>query len=422
MNEKSQSIGGNPKKESSILTASPLNSNSSNHMIRPKDGIKSASQKGSPNIPSSSSTNMNKKSSANTTTTPTGLKQGQPAMNQTTSGNNTQMRIKPITEDGLKIRISKEPTSNKQQTKQQQLNTTPNNTKMNLSATEIQLKQPRSSSPQINSTPLLPNTFESKSIQNISNLTGSNRTPSPLQSSLSSFSISNALTTPSPIPSESSSSDAFSDPPKYEPTNNKNSTNTSNTAKNKQLASIKPNTPPLQNSNPPTGNTSLALSLALGLSTSSFKGSSFKIPHKSKTSSNEATTENEPLSSSPPIPGQTSSSVAGKNISTSKSPQPEQPGANTSSHQVTQKSGLVKIRPASTSVGNIANNNQQRSNSSPKWQPTYSGNMSPRYVNNFDSSGQQATGAGLAKNSSQKHGKLLSFFTMFLKYNMLENY
>lgn len=41
--------------------------------------------------------------------------------------------------------------------------------------------------------------------------------------------------------------------------------------------------------------------------------------------------------------------------------------------------------PKNSTVINRSNSANSRSNASPKWQPSYSGNMSPRYINSFDS-------------------------------------
>ena len=46
-----------------------------------------------------------------------------------------------------------------------------------------------------------------------------------------------------------------------------------------------------------------------------------------------------------------------------------------------------------------------KNNSSPKWQANYSGNMSPRYINNYE------TGPGSAGSSSSSHSPLSSSMT-----------
>lgn len=176
-------LGKSKKDTNSVLTASPLNSNT--QLVR-KDGSAKLSQKNSPSIPSSSSSSTSSQLLKKTPTSGGVAKSG--------SSSASSMKIKPITEDGMKVRISKE----------QQLaasgklklnSSTPNSKLLNFSAgaVEVQLK-PRSTSPHVNLTPVMPDQSSSSTtaMSKIS-LSGANsaRTPSPLQSSFS-------IATPSP--------------------------------------------------------------------------------------------------------------------------------------------------------------------------------------------------------------------------------
>lgn len=176
-------------KKDSILTAAPLNSNNQSTR-RDKEG-KLINQKSS--TPSSISSSSS--SSPNTSTSSKKLLSSSSKPSSTPNSTNS-MRIKPITEDGLKIRISKD-SQQQQQMLMMLMNTsgkklpssaTSTPSGANKSSIELQMKA-RSTSPHVHLTPL--DISSSKAINNTSA-----RTPSPLQqASLSSISTAS----PSPL-------------------------------------------------------------------------------------------------------------------------------------------------------------------------------------------------------------------------------
>lgn len=150
-----------------------------------------------------------------------------------------------------------------------------------------------------------------------------------------------------------------------------------------QLASAKPNTPPLSSSS-----TSLA-SFALGLG-SSFKATSFKIPKGKKDTSDEDTPKQSAIAVTP----------AANNP---QKPQLSSPNKISTDNSKSVKSVTNRNMPPPTALGGNKNN------SSPKWQANYSGNMSPRYVNSCESgSGSSSAGHSPSGMSNKSGGKFES--------------
>lgn len=236
-----------------------------------------------------SSTNQIKKSSTSSSTP--GQKNSQP----------NQIRVKSD-ESNLKAKLSKE---------KSQKSSTPGKN-LNISNTEIQLKQQQS--PQVNlSTTNLNNSSSDKIRETQQQL--NHRTPSPSPSSLSSLSMSASLISPS---NDYLTSDTDL---KYEPTliskpklKQIKESELKKSSKNFDSPQQKPNTPPLLNNKP-----SIALSLGLSIGTS-LKGG-FKIPHKTKSANDDEDNLKNPLSSSSPIVKNALSSPNKSSSSSSSSPQ-----------------------------------------------------------------------------------------------------
>ena len=115
-----------------------------------------------------------------------------------------------------------------------------------------------------------------------------------------------------------------------------------------------------------------------GLGTT-FKASSFKIPHKAKSSNGENSDSSDeiktPLSASSPIQSASTARVNTLVCSPSKSTSNQINNNNTSSSE--SKNSNLK-----SNIPNRPSSATPRNNASPKW---HSGNMSPRYINSFES-------------------------------------
>ncbi|CAF0705814.1 unnamed protein product [Brachionus calyciflorus] len=272
-----------PKKESSVLTTS----NSANK----KESIEKKSSNSNPKTPSSTVTPSSSiKKPSNSTPNQSQNSTQNSSQNSTpgtqkSGGNSNPSRTKPLSDDGLKSKISKDIKSQK--------SSTPTGTgkNLNLSSTEIQLKQSQLS-PQVN---LSTNNLSNSSTEKIKESQSNHRTPSPSPSSLSSLSISTSLMSPS---NEYLNSDLTDSNLKYEPTliskpklKQIKESEMKKNSKSSDTPQLKPSTPPLTNNKP-----NLALSLGLGLG---LKGG-FKIPHKTKTTDEDDNPKN-PLSASSPI-------------------------------------------------------------------------------------------------------------------------
>ncbi len=362
------SVKTNVKKEkelssSGVLTAALINSNPA--VVKTANSkLTNSTNKSLPTHLKKSQSNkqLNDSSPSSNTTSTSANKQSTSLTSGSSSSGQLPMKIKPVTEDGLKIRISKDSLTNKQRSNSSSsinnnslLNKTGSNS--NLSAAEIQLKQPVFSSPAaINSSINSINNTPASGIQD-----KSNRTPSPSP-------LSSSLTTPSPIhhsdDSPENETGNSSSLPKYEPPvkqaakqQNKRQTSDSiynlkpssaplsSTAAIVSTANIKPNTPPL-----PTSSNSLA-SFALGLGTG-FKTSSFKIPHKSKTQTNsednskiETDEKSSPLSTS--SPASSSGSINRSVASPSKSTTPPQSDLKTPATSTKTSRPSVSMPPPS---------------------------------------------------------------------------
>lgn len=337
----------------------------------PSPSNKSSSKSSS----SSKSANQNKKSSS----TPS------PLLSKDSNSKNQSpgIKLKTMTDDGLKVRISKGNEANKNRSSSSLSNKT-----NNLSATEMPLKQPSSSSPLLTANSINSNNTSTPGIlsNEISKNVSNTRTPSPLLVSA----LSN-LATPSPILSDDQSeqsegSNSNSTIPKikskHRSESSTSSISSSNLSSSKSSSSSKPNTPPLTSSNSP----SLA-SFALGLG-SSFKTTSFKIPHKTKKDSNDDDIPlKTPLSTSSPVVNNNTSKTLGSPSKQTSQQTDTKPSKSTSNRN---------IMPPPLPLGG----NKNSSNSSPKWQANYSGNMSPRYINNYDNSSNTSSSSSSHSPSS----------------------
>ena len=203
--------------------------------------------------------------------------------------------------------------------------------------------------------------------------------------------MSNALTTPSPIATDTTNESELEQLPKYEPqvTKSKAIKPKSNNdplanprPSSTPLISPKPNTPPLINQS------SSSLAYALGLNNSSFKASSFKIPHKAKTANEEAEEAASSIQSKTPTTPATQRQIS--------SPSKSESSTSSVTSSIHKSSNKTSNSSSSRSTSSIM---PPPSKSSPKWQATYSaGNISPRYAN--DSAAQSGTSPTQATQNS----------------------
>ena len=124
-----------------------------------------------------------------------------------------------------------------------------------------------------------------------------------------------------------------------------------------------------------TPNSSLALSKALGLNTISFKGSSFKIPHKPKSTESSQSGPNDEQS-----PDNNNNNSSPKDLASSKE---DNKKTSTNNSNTIIKNRSLSAANVVSGPKSSSSNNQSRSNLSPKWQANYSGNKTNKLILNI---------------------------------------